>query len=301
MNPLRARNPEGNTPVLTEWGCNSEYGKLTDVLLGPAENYKWLPTSSISKATLKRGDAFDHQLAMKQHREMVDAYEEAGVKVHWLEPDESLPYQVYARDSSFMTPYGAVVTQMAQWWRRGEYGPVVRFYMEQGIPIYDMVTAGSFEGGDFDIIEPGCVLIGWCGERTQEQSAQQVRKWFEKEGWEVRIAPIAEHYVHIDLMVCMLAEKLCAVCEDTTDPEIIAWLKSKKIELIDVNYQDTMALACNVMSLGNDKILAPAHAKDLNAKLRAHGFTVYDPDVNVFTRGGGGVHCMAQALRREAV
>ena len=301
MNPLRARNPEGNTPLAKGWGCNSEYGKLTDVLLGPAENYKWLPTSSISKATLKRGDAFDHQLAMKQHREMVDAYEEAGVKVHWLEPDEALSYQVYARDSSFMTPYGAVVTQMAQWWRRGEYGPVVRFYMENGIPIYDMVTAGSFEGGDFDIIEPGCVLIGWCGERTQEQSANQVRKWFEKEGWEVRIAPIAEHYVHIDLMVCMLAEKLCAVCEDTTDPEIIAWLKSKKIELIDVNYQDTMALACNVMSLGDDKILAPAHAKDLNAKLRAHGFTVYDPDVNVFTRGGGGVHCMAQALRREAV
>ena len=299
MNPLRARNPEGNTPVLSEWGCNSEYGNLTDVLLGPADNYKWLPTSSISKATLKRGDAFDHQLAMKQHREMVDAYESAGVKVHWLEPDEQLPYQVYARDSSFMTPYGAVVTQMAQWWRRGEYGPVVRFYMEKGIPIYDMVTAGSFEGGDFDIIEPGCVLIGWCGERTQEQSANQVRKWFEKEGWEVRIAPIAEHYVHIDLMVCMLAEKLCAVCPDTTDPEIMAWLKSKKIELVEVNYQDTMALACNVMSLGNDKILAPAHAKDLNAKLRAHGFEVLDPEVDVFTRGGGGVHCMAQALRRD--
>lgn len=301
MNPLRARNPEGNTPLLTQWGCNSEYGTLTDVLLGPADNYKWLPTSSISKATLKRGDAFDHQLAMKQHREMVDAYESAGVKVHWLEPDDDLPYQVYARDSSFMTPYGAVVTQMAQWWRRGEYGPVVRFYMEKGIPIYDMVTAGSFEGGDFDIIEPGCVLIGWCGERTQEQSANQVRKWFEKEGWEVRIAPIAEHYVHIDLMVCMLAEKLCAVCPDTTDPEIMAWLKSKKIELVEVNYQDTMALACNVMSLGNDKILAPAHAKDLNAKLRAHGFEVFDPEVDVFTRGGGGVHCMAQALRRDPV
>lgn len=301
MNPLRARNLEGNTPQITEWGCNSEYGNLTDVLLGPADNYKWLPTSSISKATLKRGDAFDQQLAMKQHREMVDAYESAGVKVHWLEPDEALPYQVYARDSSFMTPYGAVVTQMAQWWRRGEYGPVVRFYMEKGIPIYDMVTAGSFEGGDFDIIEPGCVLIGWCGERTQEQSANQVRKWFEKEGWEVRIAPIAEHYVHIDLMVCMLAEKLCAVCPDTTDPEIMAWLKSKKIELVEVNYQDTMALACNVMSLGNDKILAPAHAKDLNAKLRAHGFEVFDPEVDVFTRGGGGVHCMAQALRRDPV
>jgi N-dimethylarginine dimethylaminohydrolase len=260
-----------------------------------------LPTSSISKATLKRGDKFDKQLAMKQHREMVDAYQAAGVNVHFLEPDEDLPYQVYARDSSFMTPYGAVVTQMAQWWRRGEYGPVIRFYMDKGIPIYDMVTAGSFEGGDFDVIEPGTVLIGFCGERTQEQSAEQVKRWFDKEGWEVRLAPIAEHYVHIDLMVCMLADKLCAVCLETTEPEIVAWLKSKNIEIVPVNYQDTMALACNVMSLGDDKILAPAHAKDLVLKLKAQGFTVYDPDVDVFTRGGGGVHCMAQALRRDPV
>ena len=300
-NPLRRRDPGGSTPVLTDWGCDSEYGRLTDVLLGPADHYRWLATSSISKATLRRGDAFDRQLAMKQHREMVNAYEEAGVAVHWLEADESLPYQVYARDSSFMTPYGAVVAQMAQWWRRGEYGPVVRFYVERGVPIYDMVTAGSFEGGDFDIIEPGCVLIGWCGERTQERSAHQVRGWFEKEGWEVRVAPIAEHYVHIDLMVCMLAEKLCAVCPETTDPGVVDWLKAKNIEILPVDYRDTMALACNVMALGDDRILAPAHARDLVSRLRALGFTVYDPDVDVFTRGGGGVHCMAQSLRRESV
>ncbi len=300
-NPLRCRQPEGNTPQLTDWGCNSEYGILTDVLLGPADNFHWLPTSSISRATLKRGDQFDSQLAMRQHREMVDAYEEAGVRVHWLESDGDLPYQVFARDSSFMTPYGAVVTQMAQWWRRGEYGPVIRFYVDNGIPIFDMVTAGSFEGGDFDIIEPGCVLIGWCGERTQEQSAHQVRQWFEKEGWEVRVTPIAEHYVHIDLMVCMLAEKLCAVCLDTTEPATVDWLKAKGIEIVPVNYPDTMALACNVVSLGNDRVIAPAHARDLVARLKALGFTVYDPDVDCFTRGGGGVHCMAQSLRREPV
>jgi N-dimethylarginine dimethylaminohydrolase len=97
------------------WGANSEYGRLHDVLLCEPVNFKWLPTSSISKATLRSGSKFDRQLAMRQHREMVQAYEEGGTKVHFLEPDEALPYQVYARDSSFMTPYGAVVTQMHQW------------------------------------------------------------------------------------------------------------------------------------------------------------------------------------------
>ncbi|MFP6744556.1 MAG: arginine deiminase family protein [Alphaproteobacteria bacterium] len=283
------------------WGANSEYGVLRDVLLCKPDYFHWLPTSSISKATLRSGNVFDRQLAQKQHGEVVQAYEESGVTVHYLETEEALPYQVYARDSSFMTPYGAVVTQMAQWWRRGEYAPVIRFYQKTGIPIFNMVTAASFEGGDFDIIEPDCVLIGFCGERTQEPAAKQVQGWFEDRGWEVKLAPMAEHYVHIDLMVCMLGHKLAAVCLDTTEDWIINWLKAKNIEIIPVNYRDTMELGCNVVALGNDKVLSTAASKDLNARLRAQGFEVYDPDVTMFTRGGGGVHCMAQPLRRDPV
>lgn len=284
-----------------DWGANSEYGVLRDVLLGPPDNYKWLPTSSISKATLREGHHFDKQAAMAQHREMVDCYRQAGVTVHMLEPDEALPYQVYARDSSFMTPYGAVVTQMNQWWRRGEYAPVIDFYRDNDIPIFNMITAASFEGGDFDVIEPGCVLIGYCGERTQEPAALQAKGWFEAKGWEVRLAPIDSFYVHIDLMVCMLAEKLCAVCLEITDPGIVQWLRDKKIEIVPVSFADTMLLCCNVMSLGNDRVLSTKLSKNLNGKLRALGFEVYDPDVSVFTKGGGGVHCMAQPLRRDPV
>jgi N-dimethylarginine dimethylaminohydrolase len=289
------------TPAASTWGANSEYGFLRDVLLCRPDNFRWLPTSSISKATLAAGLEFDHDLAVRQHDEMVDAYESAGVTVHFLEPDPALPYQVYARDSSFMTPNGAVVTQMAQWWRRGEYAPVIHFYQELGIPIYRMVTAGSFEGGDFDVIEPGCVLIGYCGERTQEQSARQVGGWLQADGWEVRLQPIPEHYVHIDLMVCMLAPKLAAVCLETTDDSVVSWLRGKAIELIPVSYRDTMKLGCNVVALGGDRVISTAESTDLNAKLRALGFTVYDPDVSMFTLGGGGVHCMCQSLRRDPV
>lgn len=200
-----------------EWGVHAEYGVLRDVLLCRPEHFHWLPTSSISKASLRSGLTFDRDRALRQYEELVDAYAGAGVIAHFLTPDPALPYQVFTRDSSLMTPYGAVVTQLAQWWRRGEYAPVIRFFEERRIPIFQMVTAGSFEGGDFDIIEPGCVLIGYCGERTQEAAAKQVGSWCEAEGWEVRLQAIAEHYVHIDLMVCMLAPKLAAVCLDTAD------------------------------------------------------------------------------------
>ena len=270
---LRARRDGGGTPRLNHWGADSDYGLLRDVLLGPICNYRWLRTSSLSKKTLRSGGVFDPAVAAKQHAEMVSAYRSAGVEVHLHEADPELPYQVYARDSSVMTPFGAVITNMAQWWRRGENFRAIETYQRLGIPIYDYVTAGCFEGGDFNVIEPGCVLIGWEGEegRSQFEGADQLRRWFEAEGWEVRLADIDPYYVHIDLMVVMLAPKLAAVCLETTDAEIVDWLRGKGIEIVPVPFKETMAL----------------------------GFTVYDPELAMITQGGGGVHCMCQALRRD--
>ena len=129
------------------WGSDSEDGRLRDVLLCPPDNFRWLPTSAISRATLDAGHVYDAERAAAQHAEMVSAYESAGVACPYLEPDPALPYQVFARDSSVMTPWGGLVTQPKQWWRRGEYAAVTRFYQGAEIPIWKMVTAGSLEGG----------------------------------------------------------------------------------------------------------------------------------------------------------
>jgi N-dimethylarginine dimethylaminohydrolase len=210
------------------------------------------------------------------------------------------PYQVYARDSSFMSPYGAVICQLANPRRRGEYAAVLRFYLERGVPIYDMVSAGNFEGGDFNIIRPGVALVGYTDHRSEEVAARQVADWFRREGWEIKFAPIDQFYVHIDLMVCMLNEHCAAVCLETTEDDIVQWLKAKKIEIIPASFKETMALGCNVVALGNDRVLSTASAADLNGKMRAAGFEVYDPDMTMFTQAGGGVHCMCQPLRRDA-
>ncbi len=298
---LRSRQQGGSTPVLQKWGVDSEYGVLRDVLLGPADHYKWLETSSVSKKSIRRNYEFSGDVARQQHAEMVSAYESADVQVHFHAPDAELPYQVFARDSSVMTPFGAIITSMANWWRRGENYRAIETYERLGIPIYDYVTAGTFEGGDFNVIEPGSVLIGWEGDegRSQQGSALQLQAWFEAEGWEVRLIDIDPFYVHIDLMVVMLAPKLAAVCLESTDPEVVAWLQSKAIEIVSVPFQDTLALGCNVVALGNDRILIPETSLVLKEKARALGLEIYDPDVSMITPGGGGVHCMCQALRRD--
>jgi N-dimethylarginine dimethylaminohydrolase len=172
---MTPRTPGGEAEDVARvirWNVDSETGVLRDVLLGPPENFQWLPTSAISKATLASGAKFDAELALAQHRDLVSIYESAGVTVHRLEADPALPYQVFARDSSINTPEGPIVTQLSQSWRRGEYAPVVRFYNDNEVPIWRMITGGSLEGGDVQIVEPGVMLIGNGEERTEIGAAR---------------------------------------------------------------------------------------------------------------------------------
>jgi N-dimethylarginine dimethylaminohydrolase len=283
------------------WGVDSEYGRLLDVLLCRPDNFRWLPTSAISRATLASGVAFDPAAAARQHAEMVSVYEDAGVRCHFLATDPALPYQVFARDSSINTPDGPIVTQPAQSWRRGEYAPVIRFYEGAEIPIREMITAGSFEGGDFMIVEPGVAAIGTGEERTQEAAARQVAGWLEADGWEVRVERIPPHFIHLDVLACMLGERLAAVCVEQVGTGFVRWLEGHGVEIVPVSLEAALKLGVNGVCLGGDRVLSTAESADLNQRLRALGLTVYDPELSSFTLGGGGAHCLMQALRRERV
>jgi len=283
------------------WGVDSEYGRLLDVLLCPPDHYHWLETSAISKATLESGRRFDPERARRQHAELVSTFEGAGVRCHFLDPDPALPYQVFARDSSLMTPWGAIVTQLRQRWRRGEYAAVIRFYQGEQIPIEAMITAAALEGGDVMIVEPGKVVIGYTGARTEEPAARQLASIFEGRGWEARLETFPERYLHIDVLLSVPAEKLAAVCAEVVSPELVEWLRGAGFELIEISAEDAFKLGANALSLGSGRVISPAEAAPLNEALRARGLEVLEVELDSFTLGGGGAHCLVQALRRETV
>ncbi|EKE78797.1 dimethylarginine dimethylaminohydrolase family protein [Oceanibaculum indicum] len=281
------------------YGADSDYGLLRDVLLCQPDNFRWFPANSVAEETLRRGTSFDLQLAQRQHREMVQALESAGVTCHFAAPDPNLPYQVYTRDPDVMTPWGVLVTQMFRPQRVGEVAPIVRFYQGNGIPVWNWATAGSIEGGDIHIVRPGTLLIGYSGDRTKEASARQVAGWFEGQGWQVRCQPFAQHFLHMDLLFAMAAEKVALACLEVLPDDFTGWLRSLGIELVPVSYKEAMELNGNVLALGGGKVLSAAGSKDVNAKLRALGLDVLDPDLTMFTMGGGGPRCMTMPIRRD--
>lgn len=280
---------------MSSWAVHSETGALTDVLVCPPDHYRWIPANAIARRTLAAGQQPSVMALKAQHGELVAALEQAGVRVHALTPAPHLPYMVYTRDSAVVTPWGPVLCQLQRPERRGEYADLLAFHRHD---FWRLSNAGTLEGGDIHIIRPGLAVVGASGGRTDLAGAEQFAAWLRAEGWECRIEVFDEHFLHLDVLFCMAAPDLAVACLDVLPDDFIAWLRGHGIRCIDVSYAQAMALGCNLLCLGQGRVISAAASRDLNAALRAEGLTVLDPDLSLFTAGGGGPHCLTGPLAR---
>jgi len=279
---------------------DSETGQLRDVLLCKPVNYHWIDTNAVAHATIASGAGNDPKRLVAQYGELEAALTQAGVALHYTVPEPQLPYQVYTRDSSQTTPWGPVLTSLAMPQRRGEYASLLDFHAQHD-GFYKYASAGTVEGGDIHIIRPGLLVIGYSGVRTSKAGAAQFAGFFEAQGWEVKLVPFAEHFLHLDVLFCMATPRLAVACIDVLGEEFEMFLGERQIKVLRASYAEVMAMSCNLLALGADRVVSPAHSVRLNAALRAEGVEIFDPELDEFARGGGSVHCMTMPLNRGKV
>ena len=298
---FRPRRPFAapHRPRFVTWGADSETGACAMSSSGPRTTSSGGRRARSPRPRWRAGRSSTASSPSPSTASWSRSTSRPGSGCTCSSPTRPLPYQVFARDSSVMTPGGAVVTQMAQPWRRGEYAEVIRFYQRNEIPIANMITAGSLEGGDVCMVEPGVMLIGNGEERTTVEAARQLAGWMEAEGWEVRIEPIPSQFLHIDVLVSILAPKLAAVCVESASGGLVAWLRDKGFEIVEVSTADAFKLGVNAIALGDERVLSTAGSAQPQRARAGLGLEVLDPDLSMFTMGGGGAHCLAQALDRD--
>jgi len=280
------------------WQITSETGVLTDVLLCRPDYYHWIPTNAVAEHTLQEATQFDPARAKAQYETLIQLLQTQGVHCHFLAPDPTLPYQTYTRDSSIIGPFGPILSQLRMEQRRGETGEIVRFYEGK---FWHHASAGALEGGDVHFVRPSHALIGYSGVRTTHQAAAQLAARLEAHAWQTRLIPFAAHFLHLDVLFCMATETLAIACIDVLGDDFAAWLQTLGISTLQATYREVMAMSCNILALGANRVISPAHSKRLNAALRQAGITVLDPPLDCFAQGGGSIHCMTMPLRREAI
>lgn len=285
----------------TDHGVDSEFGRLTRVLLSAPDHLSMVPCNSVTKEALRNGMQVSLAMAAAQHRDLIRTLESAGVETLVVPGKAGLSDQSFARDTTLMTPWGLVGLRPGAFHRRAEVAHVMAQAQAAGVPILETIAHGTIEGGDVCILRPGFVVIGVSGGRTNEEGAEALASIFRRHGWRAMLYFFDPHFLHLDTIFAVVDDDLALGCRDVLDDAFIAEMERSGMEILPVSYKQARRLGCNVVSLGDRRVLSSSDNAGINAVLKARGYEVLSVDVSQFTRCGGGVHCLTMPLARAAV
>ena len=289
---------ELDRPASVTAGADSEYGRLVSLLLANPASLSIVPCNSVSNQAIREGRESRRPRAVRQHRQLRAALEAEGVNVRLLSAEQDLPDLCFTRDTSLMTPWGLLGLRPGAAHRTREVDVVMEAALAAGLPWLGRVKQGRVEGGDIAMIRPGLVAIGISGERTDETGAEQVSALFRSHGWEVISYQFDPHFLHLDTIFCMVDSGLALACTDVLEPEFVARLGYLGIALVDVSYRDSRQLGCNLLSLGNKRVITSGTCPSADRNLVERGYRVIEVELDEFIQCGGGVHCLTMPLER---
>jgi N-dimethylarginine dimethylaminohydrolase len=276
---------------------NSAITPLKKVILCPPTYHEFEPINVITESWLAKGEKSNHEAIMKEHAELVHAYESNGVEVILMEPVPDLPYMVYARDFGASIAEGVIMGNFRQPVRKGESVQYEKKLKELGVPIVARTTAGAFEGGDFWFLDEATIAHGVI-ERTDWDGFNNVKRQMEELGYSMIGVPCARENLHLDMCFNIVGEKIAVVCKEALPDFFLRMLEKRRFTLIDVSQEGVFKHYCNLQNIGNNRVISFENNLEVNAKMRDLGLTVIKVGLEEILKGGGGPHCMTFPLER---
>jgi len=248
----------------------------------------------------------DFEKARLQHGEMCRQLEMAGAEVLEMPPANDLTLDaVYVHDASLPTDFGLVVMRPGKANRIPEAQLHHKFsgFMAHMPMLVKIIEPASTEAGDMVWLDSKTLLVG-NGYRTNRDGIAQLRTALSRHGIEVIPAPLPygsgpSACLHLMSLLSLLDERTALVDLPWLAVATVELLKARGYGFIEIDYQERETLACNVLSLGNKRLLALEENARTNAKLGAAGFDVRTfPGSELSINGGGGPTCLTRPLLR---
>ncbi len=244
-------------------------------------------------------------IAQTQHDELCRHLESSGAEVLNLTAASDLSLDaVYTHDPSLASDHGLIGLHPGKLNRIPEAQRHVEFCRGVGIPTLGQIQPpGKTEAGDMVWLDSKTLLIGH-GYRTNPAGIQQMRALLRPHGVEVLSAPLPHGTgpsacLHLMSLMSLLDEKTALVDLPWLAVETVELLQSRGYRFIEIEYSERDTLACNVLSLGDKRLLALEENQKTNQKLRQAGFDVRTfPGSELCVNGGGGPTCLTRPLLR---
>ena len=282
-------------------GVGTEWSLLKAVLLhrpGPELEEVADPDAAQMLAPL------DADRARQQHDDLAQAYRDAGVAVHYVEPTETPPPNlIFVADLMFMTPEGAIIGRPASTVRAGEERFVARRLADLGAPILRSVRGhGTFEGADALWIDPQTALVA-TGMRTNAEGAAQAAGLLREMGVEAITVGLPYGAMHL-MGTLRFADRDLAIAWPGRAPyAVVDALRARGYTVLFIpdTGEAVRGMSLNFVTLGPRRILMAAGNPISQAFYEDAGIACQTVEVDEILKAAGGIGCATGIVKREPV
>jgi len=294
------------TLTATRYNGHSMVGTLQRVLICSPRSAGWNDLQRVSAwRELGFHHAPDFETAQAQHAALIRELKSAGAEIVELPPADDLSLDAaYAHDASLATDFGLILMRPGKANRVAEASHHGESCAAHGIPTFGTITApGTTEAGDIVWLDSKTLLIGH-GYRTNAEGIAQMRAILAPKGVNVLSAPLPygpgpSACLHLMSLISLLDENTALVDLPWLAVETVELLNSRGFRFVEIDYSERDTLACNVLALGEKRLLAIEENRKTNDRLRADGFDVRTfPASEICINGSGGPTCLTRPLLR---
>jgi N-dimethylarginine dimethylaminohydrolase len=237
-------------------------------------------------------------LAVRQWENLRDTYRLLGHSVALLDPVPGLVDMVFAANGGFTLDGRAYVASFKHPQRQPEAAAFRAWFSEHG---FDTRAPVSVNEGEGDFAVAGGVILAGTGFRSSPQSHAELASIFQREVLSLRL--VDPRFYHLDVALSVLDPEAesgpgrIAYLPGAFDEASRSLLARRFPDAILVDEDEASLLALNSVSDGRHVVVTEAAPRYIR-QLLAHGYTPVPVDLSELLKGGGGIKCCTQELRR---
>jgi len=236
------------------------------------------------------GQLAERAKAIGEHQHLQSLLRRSGCRVVNIKELPGHPNSVFTRDTSLVTPRGYITLRMGLRTRRGEEGWAAAALNSLGVPCAgEIEEPGTVEGGDV-ILAGKAAFIG-RSKRTNLSGARQLSRLLTGMGYEVRTIVLPSSHLHIGGAMSVVDPETILCYQNLFPKAFFEGFRTIEIPEVDSS-------SANVISLGDEEIIAEKNNSIAACSLRKAGFTVHLLDLSEFLKGRGGPSCLVLPVDR---
>ncbi|KGP63585.1 N(G),N(G)-dimethylarginine dimethylaminohydrolase [Legionella norrlandica] len=225
----------------------------------------------------------NHELALAQHQDYINALSQCGLEVTVLPPLEQFPDSCFVEDVSLLTEEFAVLTRPGAESRLGEVEEIeqtIELFFDK--KIFRIKSPGTLEAGDVLRVD-NHFFIGLSA-RTNKEGAEQLIFFLNQYGYTASVIQLKK-FLHLKTGVSYLDNDYILVSDELINHHAFSHMKQ-----IVVSQEESYAANC--IMVNGTVLLAKGYPK-IAYELTQLGFAVIELDTSEFKKIDGGLSCMS--------